>query len=96
MLGIKRLTAMILMALMLSLCAPQAFAGIMDTPAATGEISTPGATDGTAESPGYKRDGVAESPGYQMRLTSAGDIGFPGLDGWIGTGLYAGIASLVV
>lgn len=88
---IKRLTAIILIALTLSLCAPQAFAGIMDTPAYNGSIDTPGYSDGTAESPGYKKDGTAESPGAYGWAESPGfmgDIPFPGL--------YAGIASLVI
>jgi hypothetical protein len=89
--GIKRLTATLLMGLMLSLCAPQVFAGEILTPPADGTAESPGYTDGTAESPGYKKDGVAESPGAYGWAESPGFMGeipFPGI--------YAGIASLVI
>jgi hypothetical protein len=98
MIGIKKLTALFILALAMSLCAPQGYAGEILTPPAAGEMSTPSlngnmdtpTADGTAESPGYKRDGWAESPGVMS------DIDLPGLNGWIGTGLYAGIASLFI
>ena len=69
---IKILTAIMVMAMVMSLGAPQAFAGFMPTGfAADGTAESPGYT-GPQESPGLT-DGTAESPGF------AGEIGCPGL-----------------
>jgi hypothetical protein len=74
----------IMLAMVMSLGTPQAFAGFMSTGIT--------ASDGTAESPGVA-DGTAESPGFagDMQTPSAsGEMGAPGFsDGWIGTGLAA-------
>jgi hypothetical protein len=84
----KRVIAIMLLAIVASLCAPQAFAGVihnpgpdgnMNMPAATGDILTPGAT-GEIGFPGATGD-------------MATGIMYPGFTGWIGTGLYAGIVS---
>ncbi|HVG32109.1 MAG TPA: hypothetical protein VM911_03485 [Pyrinomonadaceae bacterium] len=81
---LKTLAAIIMLAMVMSLSTPQAFAGFMSTGVA--------ASDGTAESPGYT-DGSAESPGIagDMQTPSAsGEMSTPGFsDGWIGTGLAA-------
>lgn len=72
---IKTLTAIMVMAMIMSLGAPQAFAG---------DMATGVAADGTAESPGYTGPqespgitGVAESPGF------FGDMSCPGLAAFI-------------
>lgn len=89
----KRVMAIMLLAIVASLCAPQAFAGVihnpgpggnMDAPAATGEILTPGVT-GDMSGPGAMGD-------MQFPVSATG-IMYPGFAGWIGTGLYGGIAS---
>lgn len=80
---IKRLTAILALAMAASLCTPQALAGDMHFPIA-GPTETPSAT-GTIHT-GFTGD--MGTPG------ATGDIGMPGLDGWIGTGLYGAIASL--
>ena len=84
MLRLKKLVAIMMLALVTSLCAPQAFAGDMSCPGITGEMSTPG-LNGDIASPGVA--GEISTPGV------AGEILTPGFDGWIGTGLAA-IASL--
>ena len=69
---IKTLTAIMVMAIVMSFGAPQAFAGFIPTGfAANGVAESPGYA-GPQESPGLT-DGTAESPGF------AGDIGCPGL-----------------
>jgi hypothetical protein len=91
---LKTLTMIIMLAMVMSLGAPRAFAGFMSTgiTAADGTAESPGYTDGTAESPGIA-DGTAESPGFagDMHTPAAtGEISMPGFaDGWIGTGLAA-------
>lgn len=84
MLRIRKITAIMVLALLMSLCAPQALAGDMHCPIA-GQTQTPGIT-GEIGMPGVT--GEMSTPGI------TGDILGPGLDGWIGTGLYDAIASL--
>ena len=82
----KTLTAILMLAMVMSLGTPQAFAGVMETGSAA---------DGTAESPGFT-DGTAESPGIAGDMNfplTPGQIDTPGFDGWIGTGIAA-LASL--
>ena len=99
---IKRLAAIMMLALVASLCAPQAFAGDMATgitgdigaPGITGDMHTPAVT-GDIQAPGV--NGEMQTPGLN------GDMNFPGLngeiltppgfDGWMGNGL-AFIAAL--
>ena len=96
---IKRLAAIMLLAVVATFCAPQAFAGDMAT-GITGDIGAPGIihTPGVAgDMPAPGVNGDMLTPGLN------GDMNFPGLngeiltppgfDGWIGTGLAA-IASL--
>lgn len=95
---LKRLAAIIMLAMVMSLGAPQAFAGTIHTGvAADGSAESPGYADGVAESPGFA-DGTAESPGVagDMHTPSAtGEMSTPGFaDGWIGTGLAALVSLL--
>ena len=96
MLTIKRVAAIILLALMMSFGAPQALAG---------EISTPGFADGPTETPGIngpmdtpQANGEMGCPGVNGEMPGAGfadgPTETPGFDGWIGTGLYAALAAL--
>ncbi|HEX8773466.1 MAG TPA: hypothetical protein VF735_07635 [Pyrinomonadaceae bacterium] len=93
----KRVMAIMLLAMVASVCAPQAFAGVihnpgpdgvMDTPAATGDILMPGVA-GEMGAPGAGGDILGPGASGDM----ATGIMYPGFSGWIGTGLYAGIAS---
>ena len=78
---IKALTAIMMLAMVMSLGAPQAFAGFIPTGVtADGPTETPGIT-GPQESPGATGD--IGTPGLN------GEIGMPGFAGWIGTGLAA-------
>lgn len=81
---LKRLTMIVMLAMVMSLGAPQAFAGFMSIgiTAADGTAESPGVADGTAESPGVAGD--IHSP------VASGEMSTPGFaDGWIGTGLAA-------
>lgn len=82
---IKRVTAIIMLAMVATLGAPQAFAGEMGCPGAAGTQESPGIS-GTIDTPGIAGD--MQTPG------ATGDISFPGLDGWMSTGLYV-ITSLL-
>jgi hypothetical protein len=93
MLRLKTLTAIMVIAMVMSLGAPQAFAGFMPTGVtADGPSETPGIT-GPQESPGAT--GGIEMPGLNGEIGAPGlngEISTPGFAGWIGTGL-ATIAS---
>jgi hypothetical protein len=90
---VKRLAAIMLLALVASLYAPQAFAGDMATgitgdmgaPGIAGDMHTPGVT-GDIQAPGVNGD--MQTPGLNGEILTP-----PGFDGWIGTGLAA-IAAL--
>jgi hypothetical protein len=64
MLKVKRLIAIMFMALLMSLCAPQAFAGFIpmgitgptETPGLNGEMGTPPAASGEMSTPGLYGD----------------------------------------
>lgn len=99
----KRLTAIMFMALLMSLCAPQALAGYMpsgitgptETPGINGQVDMPPAVNGDISSPGATGDTQFPGATGDMQFPRAtGDTQFPGSYGWIGTGLYAAIASL--
>jgi hypothetical protein len=92
---IKILTAIMVMAMVMSMAAPQAFAGDISC-GLTGEIPNPPGITGPQESPGAAGDigmpGLNGDMGTPPGLN--GEMGSPGfLDGWMGTPLAA-IASL--
>jgi hypothetical protein len=87
---IKRLAAIMVLALVATFCAPQAFAGDMAT-GITGDIGAPGIihTPGVAgDMPAPGVNGDMQTPGLNGDILTP-----PGFDGWIGTGLAA-IAAL--
>lgn len=100
MLRLKRLAAIMVLALVATSVTPQALAGQMGTGVA-GEIGTPGITGdmhtpsvaGEMQTPGVRGD--MQTPGLNgdMNFPVNGSIDTPGFAGWIGTGLAA-IASL--
>jgi hypothetical protein len=69
----KRVMAIMLLAMVVSLCAPQSYAGEMGAPGVGGEIGSPGA-GGDMSGPGTTGD-------------MATGIMYPGFAGWIGTGI---------
>lgn len=99
---LKTLTMIVMLAMVISFGAPQAFAGEMqngvagptETPGlngtihtgSTGQVDVPPAVNGDMSGPGATGD--TQFPG------ATGETQFPGAYGWIGTGLYAAIASL--
>ena len=99
---LKTLTMIVMLAMVISFGAPQAFAGEMqngvagptETPGlngtihtgSTGQVDVPPAANGQMET--TLQSGEISGPGV------TGDTQFPGAYGWIGTGLYAAIASL--
>ena len=83
--NVKRLAAIMVLATVASLCAPQAFAGDMAT-GITGEMGAPGIA-GDMQYPGVNGD-MSTPPGLDGEILTP-----PGFDGWIGTGLAA-IAAL--
>jgi len=101
MIKVKRLTAIMFMALLMSLCAPQAFAGYMpsgiagptETPGLNGIIHT-GLNGQVDTPPAVNGDMATGATGDTQFPGATGDMQFPGSYGWIGTGLYAAIASL--
>lgn len=78
---IKTLLAIMVLVLMASLCAPQAFAGVIHNPVADGDMSGPGLAGEILTPPGAA--GETPTPGVngEMQNGITGDIGFPGLDG---------------
>jgi hypothetical protein len=90
MLRLKRFAAIMLLALVASFGAPQAFAGDISCPDIVGETPTPGYT-GPQESPGAT--GGIEMPGLNGEILTpglAGEIPCPGI-----TGLWGYIAALL-
>ena len=69
----KRVMAIMLLVMVASLCAPQAYAGEMGSPGVCGEIGCPGA-GGDMSAPGITGD-------------MATGIMYPDFTGWIGTGI---------
>lgn len=61
MLRLKRLAAIMVLAIVATFCAPQAFAGEMSTPGFTGDIQAPGYT-GDIPSPGF--NGNMDTPTF--------------------------------
>ncbi|HEV2915234.1 MAG TPA: hypothetical protein VGX92_18290 [Pyrinomonadaceae bacterium] len=91
---IKRLTAIMVLATVASLGAPQAFAGEMGCPGIAGPTETPGFA-GEIGSPGVNGEIQNGLTGDMSAPGAAGDVQFPGIADGMWTGIYAAFASLL-